>query len=202
MTYIAEAQIETRAAELWRRYSLEPGFDVERLLDGLGLGLVWEQVEDRDGGTVLGQLCPRDRVVVLNERHIERLEQKEGRLRRFTIGHEIGHWILHAVRPEANTLPLINDERTWCRSGATDSVERQAEVFSAALLIPEDRLLAAVPRDPWRGWPTVYRLADSFLVNVTPMVIRLEKLGKMHRDETGVPASGRAPMRGQAMLFE
>jgi hypothetical protein len=96
----------------------------------------------------------------------------------------------------------VNGERTWCRSGATDPVERQAEIFSAALLILEDRLLAVVPRDSWRGWPTICRLADACLVNVTPMAIRLEKLGKMHRDETGAPASGPAPSRGQGMLFE
>ena len=89
----------------------------------------------------------------------------------------------------------------WCRSGATDPVERQAEVFSAALLIPADRLLAMVPKVPWRGWPVVYRLADAFVVNVTPMTIRLEKLNKMHRDEEGVPASGPPPTPGQATLF-
>lgn len=201
MTYIAEAQIEARAVELWRRHSLEPGFDVERLLDDLGLGLVWEDVDDPDGGIVLGQLIPKKQLVVLNKRHIERLEEKGGRLRRYTVGHEIGHWILHADAARSGTLSLFDGERIWCRDGSSDPVERQAEMFSASLLIPKDRLQSVLPKAPWRGWPAVYRLADEFVVNITPMTIRLEKLGWMHRDENNAPVSGPAPTPGQGLLF-
>lgn len=202
MTFIAEAQIEARAAELWRRYSLEPGFDVERLLERLGLDLVWEAVDDQAGGAVLGQLVPEKRLVVLNERHIERLEDKDGRLRRYTIGHEVGHWELHAAEARSGSLSLFDGERIWCRDGSPDPVERQAELFSAALLIPKDRLRPLLPAPPWRGWPPVYRLADAFLVNVTPMAIRLEKLGWMHRDEHGIPVSGPRRAPGQGVLFD
>jgi len=201
VTYIPEAQIEARTAELWQRHSLEPGFDVERLLDDLGLGLVWEAVDDDGGAVVLGQLIPEKQLVVLNERHIKRLEEKQGRLRRYTVGHEIGHWILHAEAVRSGTLSLFDGERIWCRDGSADPVERQAEMFSAALLVPKDRLLHALPKAPWRGWPPVYRLADDFLVNVTPMAIRLEKLAWMHPDEEGVPVSGAKPTPGQGTLF-
>lgn len=152
MTFIAEAQIEARAAELWQRHDLEPGFDVERLLDMLGLGLVWESIEDEDDASVLGQLIPQKRLVVLNERHLGRLEQKDGRLRRYTVGHEIGHWILHADAIRSGTLSFFDGERVWCRDGSKDATERQAERFSAAVLMPKERLLAAVPKAPWRGW--------------------------------------------------
>jgi hypothetical protein len=74
-------------------------------------------------------------------------------------------------------------------------------MFSAALLIPKDQLRPMLPSAPWRGWPTVYGLADRFLVNVTPMAIRLEKLGWMHRDEDGTPVSGAKPIPGQQDLF-
>lgn len=201
MTYIAEAQIEARTSELWRCHSLEPGFDVERLLDDLGLGLVWEDVDDSQGGLVLGQLIPEKKLVVLNERHIERLEEKDGRLRRYTVGHEVGHWVLHADAARSGTLSLFDGERIWCRDGSPDPIERQAEMFSASLLIHKDRLLAALPKAPWRGWPLVYRLADAFVVNVTPMTIRLERLGWMHRDEQGTPVSGPEPTPGQGALF-
>jgi hypothetical protein len=80
-------------------------------------------------------------------------------------------------------------------------VERQAELFSAALLIPRDRLRAALPKRPWRGWPALYDLADLFVVNVTPMRIRLERLGWMHLDEDGAPVSGPKPVFGQGQLF-
>src|SRR4051812_37297267 len=123
MTYIAEPQIEARASELWRRYSLQPKFDIERLLDDLGLGLVWEDVDDSDGASVLGQLVPEEKLVVLNERHIERMEEKDGRLRRYTIGHEVGHWILHASAERLGSLSLFDGHRIWCRDHSTDPVE-------------------------------------------------------------------------------
>jgi hypothetical protein len=201
MMFIAEPQIEARAAELWRRHGLAPGFDVERLLDDLDLGLTWEPVEDDGGSRVLGQLIPQEKVVVLNERHLGRLEAKDGRLRRYTVGHEIGHWVLHAEDVRSGTLSLFDGKRIWCRDGSPDAAERQAEMFSAALLMPRDRLLAVLPPCPWIGWAPVYRLADSFVVNVTPMAIRLEKLGWMHRDEDGVPVSGRRVPVGQGSLF-
>lgn len=201
MTFIPGSRIEALAADIWQRHSLEVGFDVEQLLDELGLGLVWESVDDEDGAVVLGQLLPAKRLVVLNERHIERLEEKGGRLRRYTVGHEIGHWTLHADAVRSGTLSLFDGERIWCRDGSRDPIERQAEMFSAALLMPENLLRSALPLPPWRGWPAVYRMADQFLVNVTPMVIRLEKLGWMHRNEAGVPVSGRAAAPGQQALF-
>lgn len=202
MRFIPEARIEARAADMWRRHGLTPGFDVERLLDELDLGLVWEQVADETASMVLGQLVPDQQLVVLNERHIGQLEEKGGRLRRYTIGHEIGHWELHSDDARSGTLSLLDGDRIWCRTGSPDPAERQAEMFSAALLMPRDELLAALPQHPWRGWPQVYRLARMFLVNVTPMKIRLEKLGWMHLDDNGTPVSGAKPVPGQQAMFE
>jgi hypothetical protein len=199
MRFISQAQIETRAAELWQRHVLTPGFDVERLLDDLDLGLLWEPIDDADGGQILGQLRPRERLVVLNERHQDRLDVKGRRLLRYTVGHEIGHWILHARA--ALVASLFPGDRTWCRDGATNPIERQAEMFSAALLMPRDLLKSALPPTPWSGWPPVYELADRFSVNVTPMKIRLEGFGWMHRAEDGIPRSGPKPDPFQSSLF-
>lgn len=202
MNFIPEARIEARAAELWVRHALERGFDVEQLLDDLGLGLAWDVIDDDGGGRILGQLIPDEKAVVLNQHHMDLLEKDGGRLRRFTVGHEVGHWILHAEDIRAGTLALFDGTRVWCRDKSQVPAERQAEMFSAALLVPQDRLRAVLPPSPWRGWPPVYRLADTFVVNVTPMAIRLEKLGWMHRDDNGVPVSGSKVPAGQGSLFD
>jgi Zn-dependent peptidase ImmA (M78 family) len=202
MTYIPEARIEARAAELWRAHKLTPGFDIEHLLDHLGLGLVWEEIDESgDDERVLGQLIPAKRLIVLNERHIEALEDRGGRLRRFTLGHELGHWLLHSSAARLRSLSLFDGERIWCRDGSPDPIERQAEMFSAALLIPAQALRVALPTPPWEGWPTVYRLSDAFGVNVTPMAIRLERLGWMHRNEKDLPVCGQTSGPGQDSLF-
>jgi len=120
----------------------------------------------------------------------------------YTVGHEIGHWELHADAARSGTLKLFDGKRIWCRDGSAEPIERQAEVFSAALLIPRDVLLRALPRSAWHGWRVVYDLADDFAVNVTPMLLRLERLRWAHRDERGVPISGPPVAAGQGSLFE
>lgn len=198
--YLAPARIEARAAELWQRFSLEPGFDVEALLDGLGLGLSWEPIPDDDGeGDILGQLVPGDRLVILNENHLDRLEARGRAQLRFTVGHEIGHSIFHVPEGFGNSQ-LLDGERTLCRDGSAAEIERQAERFSAALLIARDPLQKAMPAFPWSGWGHISSLAERFAVSGTAMRIRLEQLGWSYLDG-GTPRSGPEPAPGQASLF-
>jgi hypothetical protein len=200
MPFIPAAVFDSRSADLWRRFGLEPGFDAEALLDSLELSLLWDTIDEGDGERVLGALLARDRRVVLNDRHLAELETNHG-LRRFTIAHEVGHWLLHADAARSGTIPLDHDGRTWCRSGATEPAERQAEMFAGRLLIPRDRLLAILPASRWAGWPRVYELAERFVVTATAMVVRLEELELAHRDAGGVPRSGKLAPLGQGVLF-
>jgi Zn-dependent peptidase ImmA (M78 family) len=55
--------------------------------------------------------------------------------RRFTIGHEVGHWVMHA--PGAGGIfcrsqTVQPEEGVW----AIPPIEEEAQVFSAALLMP------------------------------------------------------------------
>lgn len=201
MAFIQEPEIAARADDLWRLHGLMPGFDIEQLVDDLGLSLLWEAITDTPGEHVLGQLDPSEARIVLNERHIESLEANGGRLRRFTIAHEVGHWVFHAELARSGALTLFEGRRIWCRSGVQDPVERQAEMFAARLLMPRHHVNAIVPKARWGGWGVVYKVAEAFVVSPTAMMIRLEELGLGHRLETGEPKSGRRPVPGQAQLF-
>jgi hypothetical protein len=200
MRFISNDEIESEAASLWRAHAFQPGFDVERLIDDLGLGLIWETVEDPPDAIVLGQLSPGDRQVILNERHLPELEANAGRVRRFTLAHEIGHWQLHASAARSGTLELFVGGRTWCRSGSRDQPEVQAERFAAALLMPDDLIRPCLPDGPWYGWRPVYDLADQFLVSPTAMSIRLQHLYLMHLNDDGYPCSGPAESGGALEL--
>lgn len=200
--YLAEAQIEARAAEVWRRHRLHPGFDVERLLDEIGLGLSWEEIDDRDAeGDILGQLIPGEAVVVVNERHLERLEKDRGAQFRFTIGHEIAHWRLHAPGGFGSS-PLFDGRTVLCRAGSRESIERQAEMFSAALLMPRELLAEILPSPPWSGWSPVYGMAEQFVVSPTAMAVRLQGLKWAHLDGDRIPRSGPEPPPGQGSLLD
>lgn len=120
-----------------------------------------------DGQTLSGLLIPQQRRVWVNAHEAHR---SPGR-RRFTIAHELGHWILHcdgASRPGAQ----------YCRSedvgaeAAARELERQANAFAAALLMPEQavRDLAA------RHRLNVQVLADLFGVSGPAMRVRLTAL--------------------------
>ncbi len=193
--FLATPQIEARASALWRRHALSVGFDIEGLLDALNLGLLWDGMED----TVLGALVPTKRLVVLNERRLDDLQRNRG-LRRFTVGHEVGHWILHCEDTRAANLELVENTRTLCRQGSREPIEVQAEKFASYLLAPTDQLRARFPDRPWSGWPAIYDLADTFGMSVSAMMVRLEEAGLAHKGEDGQPRSGRPSAPGQLGL--
>lgn len=200
MKFVPDSVLEARASELWRKHSLEIGFDAEDLLDRLGISLLWEEIADEADARILGQLEAASPLVILNEAHKEDLEAKEGALRRYTIGHELGHWVLHAGAIRSGTLSLLDRGRTWCRDGSRDPAERQAEKFAANLLMPRDLLRKELPKASWSGWSPVYRLAERYVVTPTAMIVRLKELGWAHLDENRIPVAGPEPIAGQGQL--
>jgi hypothetical protein len=194
--FLADAQIEARASALWRRHGLSVGFDVEQLLDALDLGTLWEDELEPD---VLGLLIPSQRLVVIHEGRRADFERNLG-LYRFTVSHEVGHWLLHCEDARANNMQLIDGDRTWCRQGSREPIEVQAEKFASYLLAPTDELKAWVPRHSWKGWPTVYALASTFGMSASAMIVRLQEAKLAYRDDTGLPRSGRPTPAGQLEL--
>ena len=188
MSFIPDTRLEARAADLWRKHRLEPGFDMEALLDGLGLNLLWDELPD----DVLGALKPDESLVILNEKRAADFQANPG-WERFTAGHEVGHWILHGEEARSGILPMLEGGRTWCRDHSREPAEIQAERFAAYLLMPTDRLQPLLPTIPWYGWPPIYRLAELFRVTATAMIVRLERGNWAHRDASGTPRSGRRP---------
>lgn len=200
MRFIADAVLESRAAELWRRFQLKPGFDVEALIDDVGLSLLWEEAADPEGLALLGYLDPGAARIVLNQSHLGSFNANPG-LHRFTVAHELGHWLFHAEPARLGSLSLFRDGRIWCRDGSRHPAERQADKFAGRLLIPRDVLRPELPTTTWQGWPTVYSLAHTFVVSATAMIVRLEELGWAHRDEDGTPRAGASQVAGQTNLF-
>lgn len=93
--------------------------------------------------------------------------------RRFTIGHELGHWCLHRV----------GDKSVFCRSGSVQEekretsgpppAEEEANVFAAALLMPDELL-----RREWdRLRFDLHALMTRFDVSKAAMQRRLDALG-------------------------
>ena len=85
--------------------------------------------------------------------------------RRFTLAHEVGHYILahNPVFTEAESYELVDPRHIN---------ESEANYFAAVLLIPEDWV-----REDWKNLRNASRIADLYDVSGESMWIRLEELG-------------------------
>jgi len=124
---------DPRAAALVRRYyerfegSPELPVPVEAIAEDL-LGLNVGELKELE---VSGMLLPSERQVWLNAREAR---ESPGR-RRFTLAHEVGHWVCQVL--EGRVAPV------FCRAeevgvGEGRALEREANVFAAELLMPEE----------------------------------------------------------------
>jgi hypothetical protein len=173
---------ETAAAALLEKAGLAvdtPPIDVHHLA---------EEVEGRDvqehadltavegapalpaGVTLSGLLIPATRRVWVNALEA----QRSGGRRRFTIAHELGHWCLHSSDADAHARFCRSDEVGVDdeAAAAARAIEREANRFAAALLMPAELVRAEAPRHHLN----VKVLADRFGVSVPAMQVRLESL--------------------------
>jgi Zn-dependent peptidase ImmA (M78 family) len=89
---------------------------------------------------------------------------------RFTCAHELGHWAKHIA--EGVESDQVVDYRGSLASAGTDPVERYANQFAAALLMPAED----VRRLKGRGYGPV-ALADALRVSPEAATYRIESLG-------------------------
>jgi len=95
---------------------------------------------------------------------------------RYTIAHEIGHYVMHKNLAE---LFVDQDYLVMKRSGVKDQQELEANAFAAALLMPEDLLLNELERMPVKIFvdAKIKMLAKKFEVSTIAMTYRLSNLG-------------------------
>lgn len=93
---------------------------------------------------------------------------------KFTIAHELGHYMLHR-----HTATEFNDE-IFFRSQLKDNIEYNANLFASLLLMPEAEVRASINR----GNINIGLLADEFGVSAPAMKNRVLDLGyKLKNDE-------------------
>jgi Zn-dependent peptidase ImmA (M78 family) len=131
----------------------EPPVDVERVATACGLQV--EYVSKGRGFS--GQLLRARRLIeVERDSHPHR--------QRFTIAHEIGHYVLNH-----NSIFCTFEERS--SRDPTAMNEKQAHIFASELLMPDPWV-----RDYWQRMNTDYRaLARKFFVSDEAMFRRLEE---------------------------
>jgi len=104
---------------------------------------------------------------------------KPGTRQHFSLGHELGHYFLHAdVLKEEKAIIDSEDALAGPRilfraeNTSNERLEREANAFAASLLMP-----AELVHEGWKGVGDIEKLAQIFQVSVVAMSIRLTELG-------------------------
>ncbi len=158
--------------------------DVYRMVAALGAQIHNETAAPNLSGFLLRDLTNRRALIGVNSSH-------STSRKRFTIAHEIGHFLLHegdalhVDQREGVDLGLRMKRRDPESSLGTDDEEKEANFFAAELLMPtsllESDLLAMkmeAPED--EDEDIIEKLADRYEVSIQAMTFRLTNLGLLH----------------------
>ena len=157
------------AATLLAKHSIrKQPVNVEAMARKEGLDVVFHDMEDKVSGLLITNA--QKSVIVVNVRHHPKRQ-------RFTIAHELGHFMLHRSKPAVfvdNHLVHFRSE-----SETTDRREVEANAFAANLLMPAKM----VEKDFLSGGgdlldeDTLRNVAERFEVSVQALAIRVNQLG-------------------------
>jgi Zn-dependent peptidase ImmA (M78 family) len=160
---------EAAADRLLRKYTVrKPPVPVEVIAKKEGLDVVFHDMEDQVSGLLITNADKP--VIAVNVKHHPNRQ-------RFTIAHELGHFVLHQSKPTVFVDEYLVHYRA--RSEKPDPREMEANVFAAGLLMPRK----LVERDIlMKGGDlldeaTIRKFAQRFGVSAQALAIRLDQLG-------------------------
>lgn len=156
---------DPRADDLRRRYQLAFGLPdtIPVPVEDIAVDLLGLWVEEVDDLPVSGALIPSERVVLLNR------DEPPVR-RRFTLAHEIGHWVCQCDEGRS-PVPVIMCRGADIEEQAAKELEREANRFAASLLMPERYFDSTAELQP------VDHMAKRFGVSAPAMTWRLYNAG-------------------------
>lgn len=162
---------ERTARQITRKHRVvSPPVDVVGISEQEGLPVTYHDLD----GDVSGMLVREDdhALMAVNVNHHENRQ-------RFTVSHELGHYLLHQDMPSVFVDDLLVHFRASGASRRFDPREREANEFAACLLMPRDFLredLAHGPIDVSDD-DAVRKLARRYKVSAQALTIRLMALG-------------------------
>ena len=108
----------------------------------------------------------------IGERWCIYINKYESSLRkRFTIAHELGHFILH--RDQIIAQGASAPDQVFFRSDDINSIEQEANNFASELLMPENDFKCAIQK----GDNTLEKLSNKFELSTMAVKYRAYKLG-------------------------
>jgi Zn-dependent peptidase ImmA (M78 family) len=164
------SEVERRARKLFTGIGAGVPVDVTAAAESLDLSVVEQDLE----GSVSAMLVVKDGhgVIGVNANH-------HPNRRRFSVAHEIGHYLLHrdSASVFVDATPVFFRDGT--SSAGTEQQEVEANAFAAELLMPAAAVREKLQQqavDPYDD-AAVHRLARAFGVSTQALTIKLVRLG-------------------------
>jgi len=171
---IRRKHIRTTASQLLRSNGIESApVEADKIAIGLGIKIQYEHVEEEISGFLLRDLSRDKAIIGVNTKH------HSNRIR-FTIAHELGHFLLHEhekLHVDKRFMIQLRDEKS---SKGEFEDEKEANLFAAELLMPVDFIqadLENVSEFDLEEDNFIRDLADRYKVSSQAMTFRLQYLG-------------------------
>jgi len=170
---VKRTEIAKQAASLLVKHRVTaPPVQVEQIALTEGIKIVRSAAEWSESGFLLRE--GHSTIIGINSRNARKRQ-------RFTIAHELGHWLLHKGKPLIVDQSVMVNKRDKLSSQATEPEEMDANYFAAELLMPRSFTLEAIARHMKTGIGSrdelVTALAKDFDVSADAMGYRLMNLG-------------------------
>lgn len=164
-TNLSRYNIEIIAENIASQLEYKPGDDLEPVVLRLGGSVKIEHgasLFDSDSGSLLVHKAGRFEIFLsANTSHMRD---------RFTVAHELGHYILHFLYPRQTGLREITQLRAT-RYGS-DRAEWEANWFAAAFLMPKE----AFEAEYWACHGNIITLSSKFMVSTHAIEVRSKVL--------------------------
>lgn len=170
---MTRSKVSQRAADLLGGCRVTaPPVPVDQIAASHGIQIIRSAAEWSESGFLLRDA---DRIIVgINGRNSPKRQ-------RFTIAHELGHWLLHEGKRLIVDQSVMINKRDDVSSQATDRQEIEANQFAAELLMPRDFIANELNRQMSTGISSreelITALARTFNVSNDAMGWRLINLG-------------------------
>ncbi|HZR62647.1 MAG TPA: ImmA/IrrE family metallo-endopeptidase [Xanthobacteraceae bacterium] len=173
---VRRKQIRQMVEALLARTKVKNGaVPVEAIVRSLGIEIKLDKVDDELSGFIVRDKQSKRAIIGANKSHHEHR-------RRFTIAHELGHFLLHEghiVHLDQNIGALRVNLRNSESARGEDNDEKEANLFAAELLMPANFLreeLDGKERDLLGDGNFLDRLAKKYKVSVQALTFRLAYL--------------------------
>ena len=152
-----------------------PPVPVEKIVEALGLEVRRAPAEDDLSGFLYRDRQKKTATIGVNSTHHTNRQ-------RFTLGHELGHYLLHdydGIHVDRRFQIKLRNAKS---SEGTDDEEKEANLFAAELLMPKQMVEAAINSVEGldlEDQQDLNDLATQFNVSVQAIAFRLAYLGHL-----------------------